>query len=526
MGANPPPEVPVCEVDGDIISLPSLGVSQEFERGFIEETADRIFKEDEVKFASFKADMRTRIKEVHDTLFSHLHHNAEVPQLEVMDRNEFVVDKRTHQKLIAEGNAVADQVRAEILKSNLSKQLIRDRIVEATHDTMEGGVPSDARSGGVQVSEGEYRSNVGLQMELHGFKSGLVVKNLVIRKIDAAQQLKLDKIKVLRMTELTERKIRRTEEEEKELPTTFLNWNDWFKDPTVPYKFLKPEMLSQIFGSGGAEGSEDGAEGGVAAGADGAADNAPAEGAQEDEDTDQTPEEVPSDLLSLLYHPFEAISRHRRITQQALLEAVVHELKQWYNNKFEEYVREKEKAMESIDEKNSRIKEIINDELGADSLSEEERSIFHHELCDGELPLNVLSVKPAEIKAEKFLSEAERERLRKEAEEAERRRLEALKDNMFERALKQMMGGSLESKKEGGLDSLFRPEWMDTTPPKNSQMRKRQKSLSGIANTRSSRKSKRHSGGTSSVNLKSRKQRLRSWSQSSTAVCTICFSFS
>jgi cilia- and flagella-associated protein 43 len=55
-------------------------------------------------------------------------------------------------------------------------------------------------------------------------------------------------------------------------------------------------------------------------------------------------------------------------------------------------------------------------------------------------------VSPEEIMAEKYVSPADRKRLQEEEQAAEARARRAQMDNAFDRALKQMMGGSLQGK--------------------------------------------------------------------------------
>ena len=57
-----------------------------------------------------------------------------------------------------------------------------------------------------------------------------------------------------------------------------------------------------------------------------------------------------------------------------------------------------------------------------------------------------MQVHPDEIKAKKYVSPADQKRLQEEEQAAEDRARRAQMDNAFDRALKQMMGGSLASK--------------------------------------------------------------------------------
>jgi len=86
-----------------------------------------------------------------------------------------------------------------------------------------------------------------------------------------------------------------------------------------------------------------------------------------------------------------------------------------------------------------------------------------HEVEDAE---HVLKVADAEIEAEKWISEEERQRIA-EAEAREEERLRALRENdAGTRALQQMMGGTLKTKKDlSALEiTLDKEPWMDQIP--------------------------------------------------------------
>ena len=73
-------------------------------------------------------------------------------------------------------------------------------------------------------------------------------------------------------------------------------------------------------------------------------------------------------------------------------------------------------------------------------------------------------MKDSEITVQKYISEAERKRLKEEEEERLRLEAEANKDNSAQRALDDMMGGTLEQKRDlvSLEQELEREDWMDT----------------------------------------------------------------
>ena len=73
-----------------------------------------------------------------------------------------------------------------------------------------------------------------------------------------------------------------------------------------------------------------------------------------------------------------------------------------------------------------------------------------------------MKVTPSDIPFEKYLSKEERDRLEKERIKEEERLKALMSDDAGVRALKQMMGGTLEEKKETPLDEkLEKEEWMN-----------------------------------------------------------------
>ena len=78
-------------------------------------------------------------------------------------------------------------------------------------------------------------------------------------------------------------------------------------------------------------------------------------------------------------------------------------------------------------------------------------------------PKSTITVKDSEITVPRYETAAERDAKRLAAEAQARRDAELAKDNMEERALVDMMHGTLEKEQKVNLDAggLDRPEWMD-----------------------------------------------------------------
>lgn len=139
-----------------------------------------------------------------------------------------------------------------------------------------------------------------------------------------------------------------------------------------------------------------------------------------------------------------------------MLQDVVFSLKEAFNKEFEEFQIFKENKIMQIQEKNQRKKEILTD-------LKIEEELFEPKSHLAEAPDHILSIKQEEITVEKYLT-AEERAIEDEKRRIEEERLKALEgDNVGQRGIKIMLGGTLELKKNKGImeETLEREEWMD-----------------------------------------------------------------
>merc|ERR1719405_134663 len=115
--------------------------------------------------------------------------------------------------------------------------------------------------------------------------------------------------------------------------------------------------------------------------------------------------------------------------------------------------------MSTIQDKVHRIRAILA-EL---SIEEEVPAPVLHE---HETANSVLEVKDSEVKAEKWISPEEKKRIEDERLKEEERIRKLQENNPGQRALNQMMGGTLKTKKDlSALEiTLDREPWMDEIP--------------------------------------------------------------
>lgn len=160
-----------------------------------------------------------------------------------------------------------------------------------------------------------------------------------------------------------------------------------------------------------------------------------------------------------LYEPFELLSNSRRRLQIHLLQALAVEYRQAFNDLFTKCQGEKRGVLEQIKEKVSRTKSILNELAIQEDVPEPQTH-------DHEDDQAVLNVKDREIKAEKWISPEER-KVMEEAQRKEEERQRLLRENdAGTRALNQMMGGTLKTKKDlTALEiTLDKEAWMDEIP--------------------------------------------------------------
>mmetsp|Transcript_15588 Transcript_15588/g.33086 ORF Transcript_15588/g.33086 Transcript_15588/m.33086 type:complete len:1700 (-) Transcript_15588:374-5473(-) len=162
---------------------------------------------------------------------------------------------------------------------------------------------------------------------------------------------------------------------------------------------------------------------------------------------------------ALLYEPFELLTNSRRRLQIHLLQSLAAEYRAAFNELFKTCQQDKKSIVDQIREKISRIRSILGE-------LQIEEDVPEPELHDSEDADSVLKVKDSEIKVEKWISEEEKKAIA-EAKAKEEERLRKLRENdAGTRAIMQMMGGTLKTKKDlSALEiTLDKEPWMDLIP--------------------------------------------------------------
>eukprot|EP00928_Gymnodinium_smaydae_P070098 TRINITY_DN54035_c0_g1_i1.p1 TRINITY_DN54035_c0_g1~~TRINITY_DN54035_c0_g1_i1.p1 ORF type:complete len:1781 (+),score=503.89 TRINITY_DN54035_c0_g1_i1:158-5344(+) len=396
-----------------------------------------------VSMAQRKA-LMLEIEELRKKLGMLLHQNTTCTDLERIDRREFCVDFEQRDAIAAKTKERCDELRAKLVKENHVRALMRNRLIKEFWDPM--------RTKGCMISS---------------LKSSLQVSNYPERIVSAEELAKTKKLRVLRQTELLEAQMPRGAHPK--LVEDVILSSDRFttgKESYIVNWFSKkkqegekpPKATKADSGVEGGEGAEGGAEG-AGEGAEAPQGEAAEEeaGKKKKNQKDAGPE-APTDQ-QYLYEPFELLTNSRRRLQVHLLQSLSAEYRAQFNKLFETCQTAKKVVLDQIHDRVGRMRSILKELKSDEEVPSPQLDDFEHKDA-------VLTVYDHEIKAEKFVSEEEKKKIA-EAEAKEAERLRQLRENdAGTRALMQMMGGTLKTKKDmSALEIVLDKEaWMDEIP--------------------------------------------------------------
>ncbi|TYZ65389.1 hypothetical protein PybrP1_008761 [[Pythium] brassicae (nom. inval.)] len=156
----------------------------------------------------------------------------------------------------------------------------------------------------------------------------------------------------------------------------------------------------------------------------------------------------------LVYHPAAVRTRKQQRVQIQLLKAFVRSLVVEFNAEFTALARLKETKIDEIEAKNARIAEICAELGGAPEL-------FRPQLALDERAASILEVSPDEMTHKVHETEEMRRRREREAQEKLELERQRQRDDVTGRALRDMMDGTLEVKKESlAVQTLVKEQWM------------------------------------------------------------------
>ena len=394
---------------------------------------ERYFQEENevaaAKNAAVRDTYRKRVHALKSRLEGLLEHNERVIPLERLNRDEFVIDVEGKRLLEEESVSKANDLAEKIKSERTKHDIIASRIKKESWDRM-----------------------IVKAQKLFALQSGVCVRNFPIEG-NRAEDRMIRKVVNLRKLEL--RETRRLGFDGWDSRADEVPYNaDWILNAGANLPEIdaasneKPKLRVKRRSSSIMMSAAPTTPGGAI---DDGADH---------EDGEEGNQHKNEELVDLIYHPLELRTSAQKQHQVYIMKAIVRKMKQKFNAEFDSAFSKKETEVEKIESKNERMKEILC-ELHSNEVP------FTPTWDPSELPSKLIQVADDEVSCEKYLSKEERQRLRKEEEERLAREAAQSGDNMEERALFDMMNGSLEVQKAAKNieDELVREDWMDELTP-------------------------------------------------------------
>ena len=442
---------------------------------------------------SYRKDIRDKLNDIKSRLNKLLDANSEAPELERLDREEFLIDKAAEKIMDHEASKSIAEIKSTAENTIVEKNRIREQLITQLWNSMEAHFST-----------------------LHSFKGDVSVSNFPLPKMTDEEQRALNRATYLRRIEQTAMKQYHSDTATGKglteygllhsvawlpLIQDFRNDTDWIFHAGLLPPSLDPraqremvDKLKQSFKQDNTTGQGKNAQHTFAnenvgrhraesSPSDDSSPTSAAKGfpegngcdfketlyksqklAQEEDEEDQasavgsTSTWTGSRIVKLLYHPASVRTPGQKRMQILFLNALLRSVQQEFNRKFDELWRMKSEEASRITKANERIREIYQ-ELQSDE------KVFEPDLSLDFVPGTMLEVTEEDVGFKPYVSEAELRRQREE-EEMRRRQAEANKDDAPERALHDMMYGTLEKKDalaalEKELDNEFEP-WMET----------------------------------------------------------------
>ncbi|ORX86921.1 WD40 repeat-like protein [Anaeromyces robustus] len=362
--------------------------------------------------SEFQENIKNKIEELRLKYISLIEKNDQLRDIEKLEPLEFTIDYDEKNRLNSKLEEEIKEHRRELEKDNLKIQIIKERIKNECWDSMDVV--------GKTVKSFKENKLTGKKIKVMNYpirkKSDKEIKTiekiLRIRKIQLKVEPVIDKINADKYKDI-EAIVGKSDELNNDSTSNINNNNNNNAKTTTNSNIKVPETNNNA-----------------------------------------TDVKLKSSYEDYLYNAFDLVTNERKRIQIYILEEIISDIKKQFNEKFDEQVKSKNDILSKIEEKNERIQTII-DEL---KMTEE---IFQPILDNDEIPDSCLQLDESEIKAEKYLTEEEKRKLEEKRLIEEQRLKERLEDNWQERALLEMMNGSLDEKNDKDKEMIFvKPECM------------------------------------------------------------------
>ena len=462
---NRPYKTTVLLLENDLQNTAESGAVSHSAQLWKEMQMELVAEELKESFRSEAVQCKSIVNNIAGRLQTLLKRNEEANELEKMELHEFVVDVK-QQKAIEDANAkTVAMYREKYADKNARNELIAARLRETCWDPME--------THSVSLSTVQQDQN------------SKMLSSFPIERVPESKLLEMQRVKNLRAMEILSQRASLSDASGGRIDRTpGGNWRtSWGAS-----LHSSPVMISWLMNDGTHWATENAveriieAEKAAATAAEGKekgdgkddkkkkvkTDGPESHGDDDDENSQTSGEIVHSqteidvkNMFNLLYAPQTVRTPIQKRIQIILLKEVLRRVKANFNKHFDVLYHEKEDVVAAIKAKNARIQEIIGElEL------ENEAPVIDPKWTNIEIRDSAINVDDSEIKSRPYETEAMRkERLRLEEE---RRRAAANEDDDGrQRALQDMMNGTLEVKRDvlAEASNMVRPEWMDELDP-------------------------------------------------------------
>ncbi len=93
-------------------------------------------KIEDQKYAKLKAQLRQEINNLRERVLTMISDNTGLPDIERLERQEFILDTEDHQRILSEEEQLIEGVREEIELKNLANMFLREQIKEECWNSM------------------------------------------------------------------------------------------------------------------------------------------------------------------------------------------------------------------------------------------------------------------------------------------------------------------------------------------------------------------------------------------------------
>lgn len=469
---NQPTQASVLLLENDLSNMARNGAVKDDDQLWKEQQMQIVAAELKESFKSKSLHFKSIVENIAGRLQTLLKRNEDATELEKMEMHEFVIDTKQQHNIEESNEQTVASLKDEYANKNARNELVAARLREACWDNMETHSVSLAT-----IQEDEPVK---------------FIASYPVEKLNDDRKIEMERVKRLRAMEILAQRATLEEPNGGKIDRTptgnwrsswganlhsspsMISWlmNDgarWAGENVVE-RILEAEKAAAaaVAGEGKDKGGEGKGDDKKKKGKD-AKQDAPETNHDDDDEQSQTGADMITadteidlkNIFNLIYAPQLVRTPVQKRAQIILLKEVLRRVKSNFNKHFNILYHEKEDVVSSIKAKNARIDEIIGElELTSEPV------VITPTWSNIEINGSAIVVDDREINSRPYETAAMREeRLR--LEEERRKATANDDDDGRQRALQDMMNGTLEVKRDvfAEASNLHRPEWMDELDP-------------------------------------------------------------